>query len=123
MFDKLKNAVGDSAVKGAVEKFTQVLDQKLAEIASLAPADIKDDARYKTYVVAPALIAVNASSGGATHLIPDFENRFAKAMLHVRNELVVINETNKTIALVPDYRDRLLCSFAGWISSAGLVSA
>lgn len=42
-----------------------------------------------------------------TSLIPDFEKRFAIAMLYLRDELVIVDVTNGTVGLVPDYEARV----------------
>lgn len=107
MFSKLKNAVGEGAIRSAIDSYSQKINEKLAEIATLKPADVKDDARYNSCVITPALAAVVASSSGATRLIPNFEQRFSRAMLHVRNELVVVDEANGKVSLVPDYEARV----------------
>ncbi len=107
MFNKLKSAIGDGPVRAAVENFSQQVSEKLTEVTTLSPADITDDARYKDYVVAPALLVVNASSSGMTSLIPNFEKRFSVAMLHLRDGLVIVDETNKIVGLVPGYQARV----------------
>jgi hypothetical protein len=107
MFNKLKSAMGDGPVRAAVENFSGKVSEKLKEISSLRPADVMDDARYKEYVIAPALLAAEASSSGMTRLIPDFENRFAIAMLYLRDELVIVDAANGTVGLVLDYEARV----------------
>jgi hypothetical protein len=107
MFNKLKSAISDGPVSAAVENFSSQVSEKLKEISSLSPSDVMDDARYKEYVITPALLAAQASSSGMTSLIPDFENRFAIAMLHLRDDLVVVDETAGTVGLVPDYQTRV----------------
>lgn len=107
MFNKLKNAVGESALKSAIEKYSHRIAEKLPEIAALKAADVLDDARYRSIVVAPALAKVVAASNGATGLIPEFNERFARAMLHLRNELVTIDEVSQQVSLVPGYEARV----------------
>ena len=107
MFNKLKSAMGDGPVRAAVEKFSGQVSEKLKEVCSLRPSDVMDDARYKEYVITPALLAAEASSSGMTRLIPDFEKRFAIAMLYLRDELVIVDVTNATVGLVPDYQARV----------------
>ena len=107
MFNKLKSAMDNGPVRAAVENFSGQVSEKLKEISSLRPPDVMDDARYKEYVITPALLAAEASSSGMTSLIPDFENRFAIAMLYLRDELVIVDVTNGTVGLVPDYQARV----------------
>jgi len=107
MFDKFKSAVADNAIRSAIEKYSPRIAEKLPEITALEPIDVRDDARFHTSTIAPALAKVVAASGGATKLIPDFEQRFSRAMLHLRNQLVVIDEPKGKVSLIPGYRDRV----------------
>ncbi len=107
MFNKLKSAMGSGPVRAAVENFSGQVSEKLKDISSLSPSDVMDDARYSEYVITPALLAAEASSSGMTNLVPDFERRFAVAMLYLRDELVIVDETKGTVGLVPDYRARV----------------
>jgi aspartate 1-decarboxylase len=108
MFDKLKGAVGEGALKSAIETYGPRIGAKIAEITQLKAADVKDDARFTSYVVKPALATVIASSGGATKLISNFDQRFTVALLHLRDQLVVIDEANDSVGLVPDYQARVV---------------
>ena len=107
MFDKFKNAAGDLALKSALEKYSHRIAEKLPELTTLKAADVRNDARYHSGVVAPALAKVVTASNGATRLIPDFDQRFARAMLHLRNQLVVIDESRDKVSLVPGYEARV----------------
>lgn len=107
MFDKLKNAVGDSAIRSAIEKYSQRITERLPEITKLNPADVRDDARFHTSVIAPALAKVVTASNGATRLVANFDQRFSTAMLHLRNELVVVDEASGKVSLVPGYESRV----------------
>jgi hypothetical protein len=107
MFNKLRNAVGESAIRAAIDSYSPRINEKLAQITSLPVAQVKDDARYHSAVIAPALAAVLASSSGATKMIPNFEQRFKRALLHVRDQLVIVDEANDKVSLVPDYRARV----------------
>jgi len=107
MFDKFKNAAGDLALKSAVEKYGSRIAEKLPELTTLKAADVRDDAIYHSRVVAPALSKVVAASNGATRMIPDFDRRFARAMLHMRNQLVVIDVASDKVSLVRGYEARV----------------
>ena len=107
MFDKLKNAVGEGAVRSAINTYADRINQKLEEVTKLKATEVSDDARYHSNVISPALAAVMASAGGATRLIPNFEQRFARAMLQVRNQLIIIDAANNKVSLVPDYKSRV----------------
>ena len=107
MFDKLKNAAGDLALKSAVEKYSHRIAEKLPELTTLKAADVRNDAVYHSRVVAPALTKVVAASNGATRMIPDFDQRFSRAMLHLRNQLVVIDASRDKVSLVPGYESRV----------------
>lgn len=107
MFDRLRNAVGESAIRAAIDSYSPRINDKLAQITTLKPADVTDDTRYHQAVIAPALAAVLASSNGATKIIPNFEQRFTRALLHVRKQLVIVDEANGKVSLVPDYRTRI----------------
>ena len=107
MFNKLKSAAAETALRSALATYSGKINEKVAEITRLKPGDVQDDEKFRSYVVTPALLAVEASSSGATSLIPDFRNRFTAAMLHLRNELVVVDEAAGTVSLVPDYQSRV----------------
>jgi hypothetical protein len=107
MFDKLKSAVGESAIRSAIEKYSQRITEKLPEITKLTPADVRDDARFHSSVIAPALAKVVTASNGATGFISNFDQRFSRAMLHLRNELVVVDEASGKVTLVPGYESRV----------------
>jgi hypothetical protein len=107
MFDKLKNAAGDIAIRSAIEKYSHRIAEKLPEITTFKAAEISDDARYHSHIVAPALAKVVAASNGATQLIPDFDRRFSRAMLHLRSQLVIIDAAGDKVSLVPGYESRV----------------
>lgn len=107
MFDKLKNAAGDVAIKSAIDKYSQRIAERLPEITTQKAADVRDDARYHALIVAPALSKVVAASNGATRLIPDFDQRFSRAMLHVRDQLVVVDAAADKVSLVRGYESRV----------------
>lgn len=108
MFDKLKGAIGDSGIKNAVEKYSPQILEKLQGISKLNVADVKDDDRFKSIVIDPALFSIKAASSGATSLISNFDNRFSVALLHARNELVVVDEPNNKVSLASDCQARLV---------------
>jgi hypothetical protein len=114
MFDKLKqglSGVKDKADSGAVQKaVSQMAPQiqpHLEALGKLDAATVRSDDKYRTLFVSPALLAVNAASSGVTSLIPGFEGRFTRAMFHVRQELVAINDQAGTVALAADFAQRL----------------
>jgi hypothetical protein len=107
MFGKLKNAVAEGAIKSAIDSYADRVSLKLEEVTKLNASDVSDNQHYHTYVIAPALTAVIASAGGATKLIPNFEQRFAKALLHTRDQLVIVDTANNKVSLVQDYKSRI----------------
>ena len=107
MFDKLKSSAGDAAIRKAIDKFAPTVNEKFAEITKLSCVDVKNDERFKKLVVTPALVMVSAASSGATSLIPNFDARFVVAMLHMRDELVVVDDTKNSVELAADYQKRL----------------
>ena len=118
MFDKFKNAVGESTLKAAADRVAPIIKEKLGEL-DLNPSEIADDEKYKTYVVGPMLLAVKAGTSGLTGLIADFDKRFLVAMLHLRDELLVIDPANKKVSLVPDYEARLPAALAEGLRKPG----
>lgn len=107
MFSKLKSAVSDGPIKSVIEKVAPQLLVKLEEVSKLGASDIKNDEKFKSIVVAPALLAVQAASSGATRLIPNFDDRFGAALLHLRNELIVVDESNNQVTLAANFQSRL----------------
>jgi hypothetical protein len=102
LFNKLKDgvskSVGEGAAKRAVEKASPVLQEELGKALKLGAKTIQDDEKYKKMVVKPALLSLAASSGGVTKLIPGFDEKFTKAMLQARDELLVFNGDEVTLA-------------------------
>jgi hypothetical protein len=107
MFEKFKNAVADNAIRSAIEKYSGRIAEKLPEITALKPHDVRDDSRFTAAVIAPALAKVVAASNGATRLVPDFDGRFSRAMLHLRNQLVVVDDSAGKVSLAPGYEARV----------------
>ena len=105
MFGNLKDKLCDSAVDKAINKFAPSLKEHMDTIKTLKPTDIQDNIKFKTMIISPMLISVSASSGGVTKLIPKFDERFQSAMLHVRNELVLVE--NDKVKLVEDSETKL----------------
>ena len=102
LFNKLKDGVsksmGEGVAKRAVEKASLVLQEELGKALKLGAKTIQDDEKYKKMVVKPALLSLAASSGGVTKLIPGFDEKFTKAMLQARDELLVFNGDEVTLA-------------------------
>lgn len=112
MFGGLKDKIGggvldklgDNAIDKAVEKFAPALKEHLDKIKSLKASDINDDAKFDSLIITPMLVSVSGASGGATKLIPNFDVRFKTAMLHVRDELIIVDGNN--VKLVEDAQAR-----------------
>jgi hypothetical protein len=107
MFDKLKGAVGEATINKAVNEFGPIVTEKLSTLLHLSPTEIEDDAQFKSHFIDPTLLALKAASSGAIALIPKFDDRFTRAMLHLRDELIVIEKGKDTVSLVPDVANRL----------------
>lgn len=114
MLGKLKGSIGalkdkaeGPALQGAVAKLTPALAPHLEKLKALDPATVRDDALFKSRFITPTALALAAASGGVTSLIPGFNDRFARGMLHVRNELIVIDESSNNISLAADFTSRL----------------
>ena len=105
LFDKLKEGAGEGAAKRAVEVASPVLKEQLGKALKLGAKTIRDDEKYKTMVVQPALLSLAASSGGVTKLIPGFDEKITKAMLQARNELLVFK--GDEVALADGFEKKL----------------
>lgn len=105
MLGNLKNKIGDGAVQKAINKFAPEIQAQLQKITQMKPADIQSDEKFSSLVVSPALLAISASSSGATKLIPSFDTKFSNALFNVRNELVKV-ETDK-VSLVEGFESQL----------------
>jgi len=105
MFGKIKDLLGGSAINKVVEKISPELTSQLEVIKSLDINSVRDDELYKKAVVAPSYMSIVASSGSAVQLIPGFEDKFSKALLHIRNELVVYEDDK--VNFVKDFQERL----------------
>lgn len=105
MFGKLKDLASAGAVEKAVGAVEPIVREHLSKATSLGVASLRDDTSYGTHVVRPAYLALVAAVSGATKLIPQFEERFTKAMHALRDELLVFE--GETVRLVEDYQTRL----------------
>lgn len=105
MLTKLKEMANTAALEKVIAGFEPVVRQHLSQVQSLGAAVISDDASYAANVVRPAYLAVVAASSGATKIIPQFEDRFQKVMLALRDELVLVEGT--TVRLVEDFQAKL----------------
>lgn len=101
MLGKLKEGMGGKAL-AAIE---DLLDGQLEKLTALSPEVLRDDASFRAKFVVPAVLAIAAASGGASALIPRFNQRAEKTLFHLRDELVV--EKDGRVALAADYRERL----------------
>lgn len=106
MLGKLSKGKGDGALQKAIESIAPRLQEHLENaVAELSPAMIKDDDSYRQSVVSPALLVASGASGGVTSFIPGFKEKFGSAMMHLRDELLVCDDTS--VALAENTRDRL----------------
>lgn len=106
MLGKLSKGKGDGALQKAIESIVPRLQEHLENaVAELTPALIKDDDSYRQSVVSPALVVASGASGGVTSFIPGFKEKFGSAMMHLRDELLVCDDTS--VALAENSRDRL----------------
>lgn len=105
MLTKLKEMANTAALEKVVASFEPVVRQHLSQVQALGAAVIRDDASYAANVVRPAYLAVVAATSGATKIIPQFEDRFQRVMLALRDELVLIEGTSVT--LVEDFQTKL----------------
>ena len=105
MLGKLKDMAGGAAAQKVVEHITPALQPHLDKIKDLNPDVVQDDDRYKQTIVTPALTAVAAGSGGVTAMLPKFSEKFTNAMLHLRDELIVVE--GGAVRLVDGFQQRL----------------
>jgi len=105
MFAGLKDKASGTAVDKAVEKFAPALNKHLDKIKALKAADVNDDTKFDSMVIAPMLVSISGASGGVTKFIPKFDTRFKSAMYHVRSELIIIDGDN--VKLVEDAQSKL----------------
>ena len=98
MFGKLKDNLGSGAIDKAVNKFAPSLSVHMNKIKELKPTDVLDNVKFNSMVISPMLLSISASSGGVTKLIPKFDQRFQSAMLHVRDELILIEDDKIKLA-------------------------
>jgi len=101
MLGKLK----ENASAKALAVIEPLVATQLEKLAQLPPATVRDDASFRSKFVSPSILAVAAASGGATALVPGFNQRIEGLLFRLRDELVV--EKEGRLALVDDYRARL----------------
>lgn len=114
MLGKLKGSIGtlkDKAegpiLQGAVNKLAPQLSPYVEKLKTMEPAVVFDDEQFVRSFISPTAMTLMAASGGVTSLIPGFNDRFTRGMLHVRNELLAIDEENNSVLLQDDFTARL----------------
>jgi hypothetical protein len=105
MLGKLKNIASSGVLDKVVAQLSPELSQSLEQIKQYNVKDLQNDDNYGSLVAKPALIALTASAGGATKLIPGFDDKFMKMMLHLRNELIDL--TGDFPKLQDDFQSKL----------------
>lgn len=105
MLGKLKQMAGNGAAQKAVDKIAPSLNEHIEKIKSLDPEKVHDDAFFTETIIAPAQLAVASASGGVTSMIPGFKDKFANALLNLRNEIVQVADGKVT--LVDDYQSKI----------------
>lgn len=101
MLGKLKDGMGGKAL-AAIEG---LLHGQLEKLTALSPEVVRDDESFRAKFTTPAVLAIATASGGASALIPRFNQRAEKALFHLRDELVI--EKEGRLALAENYRERL----------------
>jgi hypothetical protein len=102
-----KNQAEGPLMQSAINKLAPELTPHLEKITSLEPDTVLNDASYKERFVEPTAMALMATSGGITSMIPGFNERFERSMLLVRDELVIVDEANRSVSLHRDFAIRL----------------
>ena len=106
MFGKLKEMASNGALDKVIEKVSPTIKEKLQEaIANIDSGIVSEDDRFTDKVITPIKLAVIASARGATQLVPGFDQKFNIAMLHLRDELIVVD--GPSISLIDDFDNKL----------------
>jgi hypothetical protein len=105
MFGKIKEMAGSATLDKAIAGLEPIISEQLAKLQALGAEVIQDDPRYSKFVIEPAYLAVLSASNGMTKLIPEFKDRFARLMVNVRDELVVIE--GNAVRVVEDFKAKL----------------
>lgn len=105
MFGKLKEASGGAAMQRAVDAISPKLMEQTEKLKELDPAIVSDDESFTEKFSKPALLGVAAATGGVSALIPRFDDRFNAAMLHMRDELLVLD--GGRVEFVEGFKERL----------------
>ncbi len=91
----------DAAIKQGMAVLERELsagvEKKIDLFKSLTPADVLDDDKYSAVAVEPLWLYVRLQSGGAISAVEKLtdlgiEARFRKAMFHVRDELLKVED-------------------------------
>jgi hypothetical protein len=88
MLGKLKDMASSGALDKVVGLLGPEMQQTLESIKQYNVSDLQDDEKYGVLVSKPALLTFTASAGGMTKMIPGFDDKFMRMMLHLRNELI-----------------------------------
>ncbi|HMK36038.1 MAG TPA: hypothetical protein VK463_13280 [Desulfomonilaceae bacterium] len=78
-----------------------------SKVLELAGNEIKCDETFINRFIKPTLGAMALATSGATRLILKFDQRFTMAMLHTRDELVIVPEDSDRVSLTEDFQERL----------------
>jgi hypothetical protein len=118
MFEQLKSKVaagkegalkiaGHGLSQSAVDALMPKVAPIFAMVCDLAPSVVADEAKYRSLIVEPAWIAASAMTGGLASAIPDLHQRFDFALIHARDELLVVDTTTERVTLVDGAMSRL----------------
>lgn len=106
MFGKLKESITSHGADTLANKLAPELENQLqAQISQVTPDVVFEDHSFHKYVVDPLRIAVSACISGADKLIPNFDEKFGIALLHIRDELIERQENQ--VAMVENYKEQL----------------
>lgn len=98
MLGKLKSAIGDGAVQKAVDTIAPSLQPHLDKLTELSPDLVQNDDSYTQKFIDPTWLAISASSGGVLNMVPKAKEKFQKAMIHLRNELLIFDGNSVKVA-------------------------
>lgn len=106
MFGKLKELAGNSAAQKVIDMIAPGLkDKLLSTLEDASPSAIANDDNFDSKVIEPVKLSIVAASGGVTKMLPGFDAKFKIAMLHLRDELLVLD--GEAVALVNDFDKKL----------------
>jgi membrane protease subunit (stomatin/prohibitin family) len=92
-------------IKQAIDELLPGIKSQIFALKQFKAAELRDNQTYEDKVITPILLTIKANDNSGCVLIPRFDERFAAALWHLRDELLVFK--GNQVSLVEGYNMKL----------------